>query len=67
MQGVYCKALSLENCQFLGKTLSVLLQDLNKNINTPSHRVGGIIITNILMCNLMIKKISLLKKLLQTS
>jgi len=31
MQGLKCKALSLENGQFLGEILSVLPQDLRKH------------------------------------
>ena len=42
VQGIYSKALSLGNGQSLGETLSVSFQDLKKNINTPSRRVGGI-------------------------
>ena len=42
MQGIYCKALSLGNGQFLGETLSVLFQDLKKNVNTPSPKAGGV-------------------------
>jgi len=42
MQGIYCKALSLGNGQFLGETLPVLFQDLKKNVDTPSHRAGGV-------------------------
>ena len=42
MQGIYCKALSLENGQFTGETLSVSFQNLKKNDNAPGYRVGGI-------------------------
>ena len=42
MQGNYCKALSLENCQFSEETLSVSSQDPKKNVNNPNDRVGGV-------------------------
>jgi len=42
LQGIQCKALSLENGQFSGETLSVSSQDLKTNANTPGLRVGGV-------------------------
>jgi len=42
VQGIYCKALSLGNGQFIGEILFVSFQNLKKNDNAPGYRVGGI-------------------------
>ena len=42
VQGIYCKALSLENGQFSGETLFVLSQDLNKTLTLLALGVGAL-------------------------